>query len=211
MIPGEQSCSCAVVPGYGCKENDFVELHTAIRERRSIRHFKPDPISDETLAAIFEAGTWAPSHGNRQPWEFVILGPKTRADVAARYLAALEAGSLKKPDLPEARKAAIRAFATDFGGAPVLLAVVGQAATSDLDRYDFPLACAAAIQNILLAAWARHVGGIWLSLAVNPAIRECLEIGPDQCVAGIVAMGIPEVVPEPKPRIAVAAKIRRLS
>lgn len=187
-----------------------MELLDAIRERRTVRTFRPDPVPEETVMAILEAGTWAPSHGNKQPWEFVLIGPATRAGLAARFREILEAGSLRSPELPEARKQAARAFAVDFGGAPLLFAVVCPPATTDLDRYDFPLGAAAALQNLTLAAWEKQLGAIWLSIGNNPLVRELLGVGPDSTIAGIVAMGVPENVPPPQPRVPVAEKLRRL-
>jgi len=74
-----------------------LELLEAIYNRRSVRAFKPDPLSDEVLNKLLEAGTWAPSHSNNQPWEFVILGDVTRRELAAAYLTYMEAGPLKNP------------------------------------------------------------------------------------------------------------------
>jgi len=192
------------------KEKRPVELCDAIEGRRTVRAFGPDPVPDQTVTEIFEAGTWAPSHGNKQPWEFVLIGPATRAGLAMRYQAMLEAGPLKNAELAEARKQALRNFAKDFGGAPLLFAVVCPPATTDLDRYDFPLAAAAALQNIFLAAWERRIGGVWLSIGSNPQIRELLGVQPGSTVAGIVAMGFPDSVPAPQPRAQAADKTRRL-
>ena len=44
-----------------------------IKDRRNIRDFKTDPISEELLLEILEAGRWAPSVHNTQPWHFVIV------------------------------------------------------------------------------------------------------------------------------------------
>ena len=49
-----------------------------LKDRRTIRSFKPDPIPQEALDGIFEAAMWAPSHGNAQPWDFVVVGPQAR-------------------------------------------------------------------------------------------------------------------------------------
>lgn len=51
-------------------------VQEAIQWRRSIRKFKPDPISDEHLALIIEAARLAPSGTNRQPWRFQIIQDK---------------------------------------------------------------------------------------------------------------------------------------
>jgi nitroreductase len=49
------------------------DLFEIVKYRRSIRRYKPDPISDELLLKIMEAGRWAPSGDNNQPWRFIIV------------------------------------------------------------------------------------------------------------------------------------------
>ncbi|MGB9861933.1 MAG: nitroreductase family protein, partial [Candidatus Bipolaricaulaceae bacterium] len=44
-----------------------------IRGRRSVLRFEPDPIPEEDLEKILEAGRWAPSYANSQPWKFVVV------------------------------------------------------------------------------------------------------------------------------------------
>ncbi len=57
---------------------------SAIRERRSVNEFVSEPISDEQLDAILEAGRWAPSALNSQPWNFVVVtDPAIRAEIGA--------------------------------------------------------------------------------------------------------------------------------
>ncbi len=53
--------------------NVIMELWKAILERRSVRHFKPDPIPKEIIRDILQSARWAPSWGNTQPWEFYIV------------------------------------------------------------------------------------------------------------------------------------------
>jgi nitroreductase len=48
------------------------EVLNAIKSRRTIRRFKPDPIDDQKLRMILEAGGWAPSFSNLQPWKFIV-------------------------------------------------------------------------------------------------------------------------------------------
>lgn len=55
----------------------FLEL---VKNRRSIRRFKPDPIPDEYIEKIIEAARWAPSGYNSQPWEFVVVKDKKLKD-----------------------------------------------------------------------------------------------------------------------------------
>ena len=49
------------------------DLHTFLRSRRSIRHFKPDPVPAPIIERILETATYAPSAHNKQPWRFVVI------------------------------------------------------------------------------------------------------------------------------------------
>ncbi|MCK5123817.1 MAG: nitroreductase family protein, partial [Dehalococcoidia bacterium] len=59
---------------------DFLEL---AKKRRSIRKFKSDPIPDEYIDKIIEAARWAPSGGNSQPWEFIVIKKRELRDKIA--------------------------------------------------------------------------------------------------------------------------------
>ena len=50
-----------------------MDVYEAIRERRSVRSYKPDPIPEEVLNRLLEAMRLAPSGGNRQPWQFIVV------------------------------------------------------------------------------------------------------------------------------------------
>ena len=55
---------------------EYDALMKIIKERRSIRRFKPDKIPKENIKMLIEAARWAPSGGNSQPWEFLIITDK---------------------------------------------------------------------------------------------------------------------------------------
>ena len=46
----------------------------ALKSRRSIRNFTPEPVSRDEVLTILEAGRWAPSGRNNQPWRFLVVG-----------------------------------------------------------------------------------------------------------------------------------------
>jgi nitroreductase len=52
---------------------DENEILRAIRSRRSVLKFTDDPVGDRELEAVLEAGRWAPSYINSQPWEFIVV------------------------------------------------------------------------------------------------------------------------------------------
>ena len=54
---------------------------SAIEDRRSIRQFKSDPVEQELLVRILNAGTCAPSGKNKQPWKFFVVRGDKRAEM----------------------------------------------------------------------------------------------------------------------------------
>jgi nitroreductase len=50
-----------------------MQFYDVIRRRRSVRKFKPDVVDNEIVKRILEAGMWAPSAGNMQPWRFIVV------------------------------------------------------------------------------------------------------------------------------------------
>ena len=59
-----------------------------IKSRRSIRRYEPRPVEPETIDALLEAGTWAPSAHNRQPWRFAVLTAVESRETPARRMGA---------------------------------------------------------------------------------------------------------------------------
>jgi nitroreductase len=100
----------------------------------------------------------------------------------------------------------MRKFIVDFGGAPVLTAVVCPPPVKPTDNVDYPLAAGAAIQNILLSAWEKQLGGVWLSLGQYPESQETLQLKPGYSVIGILAMGYFDAAPPVQPRMPVSEK-----
>jgi len=66
------------------RRENIMDIIEAIRTRRSIRSFKPDPVSKRILEELLDVCRWAPSGGNTQPWHFAVLGGKLLDEVKAR-------------------------------------------------------------------------------------------------------------------------------
>jgi len=76
-------------------------LEEAIRGRRSIRKFRRDPIPEEVLREILDQVRWAPSWGNTQPWEFVVLtGDALEEYRTTKRHKMMVAGDAFSPDIP---------------------------------------------------------------------------------------------------------------
>lgn len=186
-----------------------METLEALRGRRTVRTFKADPIPKSVTDTILEAGMWAPSHGNTQPWEFVIVGREARAKLLA-LLQAKAQELLADPDLPEPRRRAVLALREDFGGAPFMVAVVSRKPVEDLDKLEYPLSTATAVQNMCLAAWDSGIGCVWLSLGAAPPARPILGVQEGQSVVALLAMGYPKEIPPAPPREDHAAHTRQV-
>jgi nitroreductase len=77
-----------------------MEVVEAIRNRRSIRGFKPEPVPKKVLEQLLDACRWAPSAQNIQTWEIAVLGGKVMADVRARFEANCKNKVKPNSDLP---------------------------------------------------------------------------------------------------------------
>ena len=77
-----------------------MEIIEAIRIRRSIRSYKPDPIPRKVLEEIIETCQWAGSPQNTQPWEFAIVGSELMKELKARIIEKLEANAPPESELP---------------------------------------------------------------------------------------------------------------
>ena len=168
-----------------------VSALNAIKTRRSIRKFKPEPISEMDLHTILEAGIAAPSSKNRQPWHFTVV----RGDAKEELVRVMERGlnlevKAHEPFLPESMKYINGAFTSVnvMREAPVVVLVSNERGkgidfTENLS-VDERVAeicnvqsIAAAVENMLLAASELGIGSLWICdiFFAYPEISEWLE------------------------------------
>lgn len=113
----------------------------ALLTRRSIRVFSPEPVDLEAVRHMLEAAMYAPSAGDQEPWRFVVI----------QDTETLKAIALDHP------------YASALDSAPMAILVC--AATRDLPHADFwSVDCAAATQNLMLAAHMQGLGTVWIGL-----------------------------------------------
>jgi nitroreductase len=77
-----------------------MELQDAIQNRRSIRHFLPQSVPEETIREIAGRALWAPSWGNTQPWDIVIASGEALARFQKENKEALLSGKQSVPEIP---------------------------------------------------------------------------------------------------------------
>ena len=142
----------------------------AIYTRRSVREYDPGHVEEEQLENLLKAAMSAPSAGNSRPWQFVVIDDREKL---ARI-----------PFIhPHAKMAAHAAMAILVCGDP------------ERERYPglWPQDCAAATQNILLAAHAQALGAVWCGVypdkELPEAFRELLEIPEEIIPFSLVVIG----------------------
>ncbi|MBW1780904.1 MAG: nitroreductase family protein [Deltaproteobacteria bacterium] len=185
-----------------------MDIFTAIQERRSCRKFLNEPVGEEVIEKILEAATWAPSPLNLQPWEFIVI---TNGAVKDKIFA--ESIRCKAWALEESGWKWIGGYKVDFlKSAPVIVAVIGDPKKSGVDmfmeggRTGYQHACAAAIQNMLLAAHASGLGGIWFTFFDKKPMREILGVDEKKTPIALICLGKPDGKPTAMPRKSVKDK-----
>ncbi len=161
-----------------------MQLSDAIKSRRSIRSFKPDPIPKKDLNEILDAGRWAPSSGNTQPLELVVIKKEN-----------------KKKELAEAARG--QSFIAEAPVAVVVCANIPRTAETygKRGRRMYILQdTAAAVQNILLKAYSMDYGTCWIGSFFDEEVSKVIE-APDWIrPMAIIPIGKPNENPEAPPR-----------
>jgi nitroreductase len=147
--------------------------------RRSIRHFLDIPVDQETMLTIVEAGTCAPSSGNLQDWRFVLVDDKEILKKISEY-------SLGQPCLQNAAFAIVSC--SDPEQTERQYGLRGERLYSLQN-------CAAACENMLLAAHAMGLGGVWVGAFDENKLKGILNIPPNVRPQAILAFGYPAETP----------------
>lgn len=159
--------------------------------RRTHKAFGSDPVSRETLTALFAVARLAPNHHLTQPWRFRVLGPET---------------------LERLKEAAGASEAAKLERAPTLVLATA-ALSGDLvaDEEDV-CATAAAIMLVLLAATERGLASYWRTPGIlrTPRGRETAGVPDGERVLGLLHFGPPEREPAPREREPVEAYLEFL-
>lgn len=178
-----------------------MKLSDAIKGRRSVRRFKPEPVPQNIIADLLDLAMWAPSGMNRQDWYFVVVqGDKKdeflsiSAEAFEEFRPLLEKNFKDKPKIVEGMKT----FFNTYGGAPVIVfAYAGKLPNGD----DDVCSTTAAAQNLLLAAHSAGLGAVWTDgvLTKEAAVNQLLGVE-DKKLVSVIPIGYPDETPKAPPR-----------
>jgi nitroreductase len=156
-------------------------LLALLKGRRSIRRYRPDPVPDEMIEQLLEAGRWAPSASNRQPWTFIVIQDEDILQQVAQHAAYYF----------------IRwAHVSD---APLLIALCGDA-RHPIYRQFLHEDVGLAGSQIMLQAKALGLGTCWLGGLDRKAIAGILRVPNHVEIIGLLSVGFPDEEPEPRSR-----------
>jgi len=151
-----------------------LDILDIIETRRSIRKFRTAPISDDLIEKILEAGRWAPSGQNNQPWRFAVVRNRERLKEISQ--------------LTRYRKIVL--------GAQVLIPVFIDTATIYHREKDIQ-GIGACLQNMLLEIHTLGIGAVWLGEIIksNEQIKQILGLPEKLELMAVIAMGYPDETP----------------
>lgn len=169
------------------------EVLKAIRDRISIFRFQEDLIPDEQLDAILEAGRWAPSYANSQPWTFIVV----RDEDKRRAL-----GDLVQR-IALARRGNVGITGPGIGDAPAVIAI---AVDPWRDSRHFVETGAIAAQNMALVASSLGLATFWAGVyssdggrrSIEGKVKKLLGIPKEMRVIALLPVGVPAYSPHHK-------------
>ncbi|MDF2661542.1 MAG: nitroreductase [Paenibacillus sp.] len=143
-----------------------------IRNRRTVRSFRSDPVSHELLMELLDIANWAPNHGSREPWRYILYRGASRTAFAEAVLGAMSAE--EKDKYAEQRL-------NDYGRIPLhLIVVMKEDPRQKQWDEDYGAVCCW-IQNFQLAAWERGIGVVWKTnsgFCISATRRRCRSLEP---------------------------------
>lgn len=191
-----------------------------INDRRSIRNYTSDKVSEEDIRIILESARQAPSGENAQPWRFIVVkdlkNKKFLSDLSRRgsgrrftgeYLSqqmqarftGLEDEAKREAAFKKLTSGDVSAFVNE---SDVIIIVIGRKGV-----WDLPFDTSAAIENILLAVTALGLGACWLvapciDIRDETKLNDYFGIPEDYKTVSIISVGHPSRMPRPRPRMA---------
>jgi nitroreductase len=183
-----------------------MEFKEVVKTRRSCRAFEKDAIPEDQLAAIMEAGQWAPSPMNAMPWEYIII---TDAGIKAQIRKVSEAAKQAVLDGGGPGFAA-KYDMTFLEQAPLLIALVFDPTKKGLgdffnQKHGALQAASACVQNMMLAAAEYGLGTLFFTWFDPEEMRSVLNIPDKLEIAAVIPIGKPrgemKAPPRKEPRV----------
>lgn len=170
-----------------------MDVIEAIKARRSIRRYKPDPVKEEDLQVVLEAARWAPSWANTQCWRFVVARDP---EVKAKLVETLVSVWADNPAIPAIVSAPVVIVAcAELGKSGYYR---GQLATDKGDWFMFDVALA--MQNLMLAAYSLGLSTVTVGIFDAKKAAQILGLPEGIVCVTMTPLGYPDQEPKARPR-----------
>ena len=199
-----------------------MDVADAIRNRKSIRAYMPDPVSKDVMSELLEAAIKAPTGSNTQPWKYYVVGGESKKELDEVLLKCLDEGQTTSNELQMQREGGDEEAQEKMSArrAELMREVMEILRSNDVPIENFAkgsfryfgapvsifitmdqsltentlVAVGAAVENLMLAACAKGLGSCWIGMALmySEQIREFLDIPGDERIITSLALGYPD-------------------
>lgn len=184
---------------------------SAIFDRRSIRKFIDQPISQRDIADILQSGLKAPSSKNRQPWKYIVIQGSAKGEMLKAFRQGIEREENGKALLPQSRQHIASAkhtidimaeaptivFVVNLLGKSIMTQLTPEERVSEICNIQ---SIGASIQNMLLAATEKGIGSLWICDIYFAYPELCKWLDCDGQLIAAIAFGYPNESPNERPR-----------
>jgi nitroreductase len=196
--------------------DDSMGVMDAIRRRRSIRKFRPDPVPEPAVRELLEAARLAPSGGNSQPWRFMVVtdtdhlkklaklsfDQRQMREAPAVIVCCGDLGRLSSQSRAARREELDLTGVYEDIGLPKTWFLERETQVADLREFvpRVLLNVAIAIEHIVLRATSLGLGTCWIGAFDQAGVSSYLGLPQDVFVAALLPLGYPAQDPRPRPR-----------
>jgi len=177
-----------------------MDVFEAMSTNRAMRYLKPDPVDDELIEQVVTAGTWAPSPGNSQGRDFVVVTDADKKQAIGDAIAGVmtpAVAAMERPDKTHRLMLDGTAHLVEtLKTCPVLIFICGKPVYPyHAPRESFVWSSIyPAAQNLIVAARALGLGTVFTTFqgTAEPVVRETLDIPEEVLIGCMIPMGWPD-------------------
>lgn len=148
-----------------------------ITSRRSVRNYKKEKIKEEEIKKVLEAGRWAPSASNNQPWRFIVVDDEEQIKKIGEVAKILTVNNF-------------------VANSPLIIIIYTERRHRWVD-----LDCGMCAQNMMLEAHSLGIGSCFIGAFREKKIKEIVNLSQDFYIVGLITFGYPEGETRKKERI----------